>query len=154
MESSSDSVTISLNNDPFECGASFRIYDGSQNIVFDIEEISEKLNLKPTMAHLRGPKPHNKNHVYGSSAWLLHSEKSVKSSEPGRHLSWILDQIAHAHSAIREFKIRGFKVEIWLTIRIGHWNTLAVLSPEIIAALQHFDIPLLIDIYDYQDLGG
>jgi hypothetical protein len=144
------SFQIPLNSDPAESKATLCVYDGEALLI--PEQVSQLLGINATFKQVKGSASGKSRRPALCNSWLLSSEGSVRSKDLNEHVEWILDRISHGHSAIRELKLNGHRVEFHITVKIGHWNTMCTISPINLQRLSNFGLPTMIDIYDYQGL--
>jgi hypothetical protein len=144
-----DEMSLTLSNVPFETSVTLGIYDGA-DVLLDCDYVSDLLQISPSTVKRKGL-PSSRKRISSSNSWLLSSKGFVKSDDISQHLDWLLDAIAGNHSSFRLLKESGLNLDLWLTIKICHWNTLCVISPEQIRRLASYDFQLCIDVYDYQD---
>ncbi|MCA9800570.1 MAG: DUF4279 domain-containing protein [Cyanobacteria bacterium HKST-UBA02] len=107
--------------------------------------------MSPSHSHLKGEKRVNKSGKeyapYNAGAWILSSNGRVRSLDANEHILWLLDELAHCHSAIHRLVEQGYRADIMCGWFANSDNTCPSLNAETIRRLAPVRVDFWFDVY-------
>ena len=111
----------------------------------DPDQVARALDVEPSHTQRRGER--RGETTFRVNAWFLTSEGQVESRDVGRHMDWVLDQIASALPKLAELREKGADADIscyWLS-RAGHGGP--TISPPLASRLAEANLACWFDVY-------
>ena len=127
--------------------ASLRIF--GEDLVPD--EISSRLDLRPTQTHLRGQRKSERvSLAWKDSMWLLQSPLGTEEDLP-RHLEWLLGKLEPKAGIVNEISAK-FKMDFFCGFSSDNGQGGFTLSTELLRRLADIGIPITLDLYPPESL--
>lgn len=127
-----------------EVWISLRIY----HVDLDPQQISDELQLQPTVAHKRGePIQHTRISSAPTGAWVLESKGAVRSTDLEEHLAWMLSRLSTAREALLKLQDVGYDISLVCSWFTSSDMTCPSLTAEHMRSAGNLGLGLWFDIY-------
>jgi hypothetical protein len=110
------------------------------------DEITSRLDLKPTRIHIRGERKSSRVPLlWKESYWSLDCPINGE-SDPSDHLRWLLDVLEPKSAMLKEISAR-FRVEIWCGFSSESGQGGFKLDANTLQRIANLDVPMTVDLY-------
>jgi hypothetical protein len=113
------------------------------------DEITSRLELKPTRTHIRGEGKSSRNQlVWKDSYWSFDCPIAAEHN-PVEHLEWLLDLLEPRAAILKEISAR-FRVEIWCGFSSENGQGGFTMVASTLKRIANLEIPMTLDLYPPQ----
>jgi hypothetical protein len=127
-------------------GATFCVYADD----LDPAAVTARLGITPTRSFKHGERITTRRATYGNhptGGWLLESRDQIQSDDLDVHLTWLLDRLRPATSAIHSLRDEGLDAAIILVVSAAPTGGGPTIPSATLDAIAKFRVPVDFDIY-------